>query len=53
MPFSAEFENNERFKVETKPTQNLYGIGETVFSKGVLLETSILLKVFLNKTEIK
>lgn len=35
VPFSAEFENDKRFDVLAKPTQNVSGIWETVFSKGI------------------
>ena len=35
VPFFAEFDTNERFTVKTKSTQNIEGIWETVFSKGI------------------
>jgi len=35
VPFTAEFNNKNRFEVKAKPTQNVTGIWETVFSKGV------------------
>ena len=35
VPFSAEFENDRRFELKTKPSQNVSGIWETVFSKGI------------------
>ena len=34
VPFSAEYNNNARFEVKSKSTQNSTGIWETVFSKG-------------------
>ncbi|MFK7834007.1 MAG: peroxiredoxin family protein [Winogradskyella sp.] len=35
VPFSAEFENDKRFETQSKPTQDVSGIWETVFSKDV------------------
>ncbi|WP_400078497.1 peroxiredoxin family protein [Winogradskyella sp. R77965] len=35
VPFTAEFDNKSRFKVNAKPTQKVTGIWETVFSKGI------------------
>ncbi|WP_299365591.1 peroxiredoxin [Winogradskyella sp.] len=35
VPFSAELNNNKRFEIQQDATQNVSGIWETVFSKGV------------------
>jgi len=35
VPFSAEFDNDKRFDVKSKSLQNVSGIWETVFSKGI------------------
>ena len=35
VPFIAEFKNKNRFDVKSKATQNVSGIWETVFSKGI------------------
>ncbi|WP_296381464.1 TlpA disulfide reductase family protein [Winogradskyella sp.] len=35
VPFTAEYKNDNRFDVESKPTQNVTGIWETVFSKDI------------------
>ena len=35
VPFSAEFENEKRFDIESKASLNVTGIWETVFSKGI------------------
>tara|TARA_R110002124_G_scaffold66348_1_gene180788 strand:- start:60 stop:1241 length:1182 start_codon:yes stop_codon:yes gene_type:complete len=35
VPFSAEYNNDNRFEIKSKATQNASGIWETVFSKGI------------------
>ena len=35
VPFSATYNDDKRFKVKSKPSQNSTGIWETVFSKGI------------------
>ncbi|WP_458626133.1 peroxiredoxin family protein [Winogradskyella sp. PC D3.3] len=36
VPFSATYNDDKRFKIKSKPSQNSTGIWETVFSKGIV-----------------
>lgn len=46
VPFSAEFENTKRFNTESESTQNVTGIWETVFSKGITEDEYIAKGIF-------
>ncbi len=49
VPFSAEFENSNRFPVNSKPTQDVSGIWEAVFSKGIAGDEYIAKGIFEQK----
>ncbi|WP_179346520.1 peroxiredoxin family protein [Winogradskyella ursingii] len=49
VPFSAEFNNELRFDSETKPTQNVSGTWETVFSEGIQDDEYIAKGIFNQK----
>lgn len=46
VPFLAEFENDIRFETHSKPTQDVSGIWETVFSKGIVGDEYIAKGIF-------
>lgn len=46
VPFSAEFDNATRFNVSKKPSQNVSGIWETVFSKAIVDDEYIAKGIF-------
>ncbi|MUU78417.1 peroxiredoxin family protein [Winogradskyella endarachnes] len=46
VPFSAEFDNATRFNVSEKPSQNVSGIWETVFSIGIVDDEYIAKGIF-------
>ncbi|WP_340154729.1 TlpA disulfide reductase family protein [uncultured Winogradskyella sp.] len=46
VPFSAEFDNTTRFNTKSESTQNVTGIWETVFSKGIAEDEYIAKGIF-------